>query len=65
MKNWLRKIDIIYRGILFIEKIEKGIILVHVLNSVINAVTPFINLFMMAYIIDAVTNRESLYTLLI
>jgi ATP-binding cassette subfamily B protein len=65
MKNWLRKIDIIYRGILFIEKIEKGIISVHVLNSVINAVTPFINLFMMAYIIDAVTNRQSLYTLFI
>ncbi|MCL2774991.1 MAG: ABC transporter ATP-binding protein/permease [Oscillospiraceae bacterium] len=65
MKSWIKKINIIYRGILFIEKIEHGIMMTHIFNSVIQAVTPFINLFMLSYIIDAITNKKPLYILLL
>jgi len=64
MNDLRKKIKIVWRAILFINSIERHLIAIQILESALKAVYPFINLFMISLVIDAISKHSDMRVLI-
>lgn len=64
MKNFIKNMKLLFRGLSYLFKIEKQYAILHILSSLLSPLQPYINIYMTAKILNELTERRDKTVLL-